>query len=241
MRASMRRMPDFRRTAVAAALLTVVVALGAHCGGSTSSPGTGDAGSGSGGSGSGSGSSGSGSSGSSSGVVGGSSSGAVTCAGSGKGTPAETPAEHRSAPATCTRTVVTGFDGGSCNGDADCQDASLGPNAHCVEHVCGEDECLVDADCAAGTICICSSDVGGGNGLHVNRCVPSNCTTDGDCGSGNYCVPSRGYCGGADGFYCTSGSDTCVVPQSDCACGGNACVYAPEVGHFACGATTCSG
>jgi hypothetical protein len=134
-----------------------------------------------------------------------------------------------------------GIDAGSCTTDADCQNTSLGPSGHCVESECGYDECLTDGDCGAGTICVCSSVVGGGVGTHVNRCIPSNCATDGDCGPGNYCAPSRGYCGGTEGFYCTSGADTCVDPQTDCSCGGNTCDYAPEIGHFACGTTTCSG
>ncbi|HEY6458678.1 MAG TPA: hypothetical protein VIY73_00965, partial [Polyangiaceae bacterium] len=76
---------------------------------------------------------------------------------------------------------------------------------------------------------------------HTNSCIPAECATDGDCGPGNYCVPSRGYCGSIGGFFCTSGSDTCVDPKTDCSCGGNSCAYDPELGHFACAAASCSG
>jgi hypothetical protein len=162
------------------------------------------------------------------------------------GASAEVPAEHRAVAIACSRTPLfsdepgtSSSDGGgvACSSITDCQVAG----GYCVQGQCGLDTCLSDADCGAGKVCVCGADAGGGNAIHTNSCVAANCRTDSDCGAGEYCSPSRGYCGGVDGYYCHTGADTCIDSTSDCACGGNACVYAPTVGHFVCGTNICEG
>jgi hypothetical protein len=160
------------------------------------------------------------------------------CEGTGTG---GVPSEHRASAMACPRTTTPppqSVDGGSgaCSSDAECP-----AGEHCAEHQCGWDGCLVDSDCDAGNVCVCNGSTGGGLRSPGNVCVPATCTVDADCGSGRYCAPSRGYCGTVEGFYCTSPKDTCVNPQTDCACGGNACEYSPVVGHFVCAQTVCNG
>lgn len=149
------------------------------------------------------------------------------------------PAEHRPTATACVRTPVTPSDGGtvpSCSSDSECASGE-----HCTEHQCGYDACLVDSDCATGDVCVCDSSGGGGLRSRGNECVPASCRVDADCGAGHVCEPSRGYCGSVTGFFCTSSKDTCVDPARDCACGGNACVYTPTVGHWVCSTTGCNG
>jgi len=205
------------------------VLLFAHCGGGTTIEAGSDGGSHSDGGGSGGGS--------------GSSSGGGPDSGMCEGTvgPGEVPAEHRPTATACARTpnatLPDGGTPGACNTDADCPGGFL----HCTEHQCGYDACLVDSDCPAANVCVCSGGNGGGLRSPGNVCVPASCKVDSDCGSGNVCEPSRGYCGSVDGFFCTSNKDTCMDPAKDCSCGGNSCVYAPTVGHFVCGTSVCMG
>jgi hypothetical protein len=156
-------------------------------------------------------------------------------------TAGEVPSEHRPTATACTRTpnatLPDGGTPGACNTEADCAASYL----RCAEHQCGYDACLVDGDCAPGTVCVCSAGNGGGLRSPGNVCVPATCAVDSDCGAGNVCEPSRGYCGSIQGFYCTSSKDTCVVPAKDCSCGGNTCVYTPTVGHFVCASGVCNG
>jgi Cys-rich repeat protein len=160
------------------------------------------------------------------------------------GETADPPLEHRATRAVCGRTPEgSGADGSllSCSSSTDCQ-VPGGGTQYCAQQQCGPDQCLVDADCDPGRVCVCASEVGGGIGPRLNLCVPSNCTVDSDCGAGGYCSPSRSYCGGVTGYYCHSNRDTCVDSTTDCSsCGGNSCVYAPTVGHFVCGTSTCDG
>jgi hypothetical protein len=129
-----------------------------------------------------------------------------------------------------------------CTSDADCQgDGAFSDAPHCLDNQCSWDECLVDSECPSGTICVCAADTGGGNGIHTNECVSAACRLDSDCGPNQFCSPSRVYCGGLTGFYCRGARDTCFDPATDCACGGNACVYTPIVGHFVCGTNLCGG
>jgi hypothetical protein len=169
------------------------------------------------------------------------------CEGTAQGAPPSVPPEHRASPAACPRTPATAPDGGSlpvsCSTDADCQGTSGATYLHCVEHGCGYDACLVDADCPSGQACVCDAAAGGGTRSPGNACVPAACHVDADCGGGAYCVPSRAVgCGGVDGLHCTSRADTCVDPTIDCkACGGTTCAYAPQVGHFVCDVNVCNG
>jgi hypothetical protein len=166
-----------------------------------------------------------------------------TCLGIAFGQRSSPPVDNRPSATTCTRTPnpTPGPDAAppmSCNTDADCTTA-VNTGVHCAEHVCGYDQCLVDSDCPSNQLCVCGNMLRGGLG---SECVPAACHTDADCGAGNYCVVSPGYCGDITGYYCTSNRDTCVDPTRDCAaCGGNSCVYTPQVGHFTCATNTCNG
>jgi Cys-rich repeat protein len=155
------------------------------------------------------------------------------------------PPEHRAQVVACTRNQGIPLPGdagvSSCSSNADCQvDGAVGGQT-CVQNQCSYDQCLVDADCSTGELCVCSADNGGGDRLELNVCVPAQCHVDSDCGAGQYCSPSRGYCGSVEGYYCHTALDTCVDPTTDCPCGGFACLYTPTVGHFVCGTPTCAG
>jgi hypothetical protein len=136
-------------------------------------------------------------------------------------------------------------DGGatSCASNADCGGDAGSQFPSCLSGQCSFDACLTDSDCPSHHVCACSSDYYGGNGeYHANVCVPSNCQVDSDCGAGGYCSPSvGGYCGAFDGYYCHVNGDTCVNAADDCGKCGDACVYAPTVGHFVCGGNECTG
>jgi hypothetical protein len=156
------------------------------------------------------------------------------------------PAEHRPTATTCPRSpdFTTEAAAVTCTTSAGCvSDSSPNFDTICVQGVCGADECLADSDCPSTQLCVCAADGFGGDGPRINRCVPAACKVDGDCGPGRYCEPSRSYCGSVDGYNCTSPADTCTDPQNDCAAcgGGNACDYAPQVGHFVCGTSVCNG
>jgi hypothetical protein len=159
------------------------------------------------------------------------------------------PSEHRAAAAGCTASpafVPPPGDAGPvsipCSSDADCSpDGSFSSTPFCLDGSCNHDQCLVDSECPTGQLCLCGTNAGGGWTSHANRCVPANCRVDADCGPNEYCSPSRGYCGGVSGYYCHTSADTCVDDVTDCACGGNACVYEPTVGHFLCGTSVCMG
>jgi hypothetical protein len=129
-----------------------------------------------------------------------------------------------------------------CSTDADCPgDSGAALPLRCLGQRCVYDRCFSDSDCPSSQVCVCGRNNGFGLRVLTNVCVPANCHVDTDCGAGGSCSPSRGYCGSVDGYYCHTKDDTCVDSTSDCACGGNACVYAPTVGHFVCAQNTCSG
>jgi hypothetical protein len=164
------------------------------------------------------------------------------------------PQEHRAAAVACGRSSPSGrtassgapassapYTGSACSSDRECTGNGSDPTPYCRGNQCGIDECLVDADCASGTVCVCGSDAGWGTLFLRNVCVAASCRIDADCGPNGYCSPSRGYCGSVNGFNCHTPQDTCIDPAKDCGCGGNACVYAPTVGHFVCGSSVCMG
>jgi len=147
------------------------------------------------------------------------------------------PKEHRAvAPAcptargsqgTLDTTACSNRSGISCTRDADC---SAGKNGRCFlngdpcQTVCSYDQCLTDADCAAGP-CICRNNE---TELAPNACLPlSNCRTDADCGCG-YCspsaVPNALNCGPGDLTYvCHAANDECT-DASECGAGAY-CAY----------------
>ena len=93
----------------------------------------------------------------------------------------------------------------NCTSDAECVE---GRNGRCesdpsgTELFCSYDECLVDEDCTAGSVCVCGGDQG------RNDCVPSTCTVDDDCERGSRCVQ--------DNFDCHTGGFHCMSPDADC-------------------------
>ncbi|MBV8760837.1 MAG: hypothetical protein JO257_26320 [Deltaproteobacteria bacterium] len=123
-----------------------------------------------------------------------------------------TPTEHRVASQTCTASA----------GDSN-----------------GSDECLSDADCASGGVCSCAGKTFEYAHATRNICVQANCRTDADCTGGYLCSPSNADGGpfyGVQGYYCHTPHDQCTV-DSECNDNGRAgyCMFAPEVGHWACG------
>jgi hypothetical protein len=167
------------------------------------------------------------------------------CEGSANG--AGAPAESRPEATACgpsNWSPNASVDAGAlvCSTDADCPgDAGAAYPLRCLGQKCVYDSCFGDSDCPSSQVCVCGPNNGFGLRVLTNVCVPSNCHVDADCGAGEFCSPSRGYCGSVDGYYCHTKDDTCVNSTSDCGCGGNACVYAPTVGHFVCASNTCSG
>jgi hypothetical protein len=126
-----------------------------------------------------------------------------------------------------------------CSIDADCSGG-----LHCFHGECGADSCHQDSDCDPGSACACAADYYGGNALHGNLCIKANCRIDADCqrAGGTACSPSYGErCGATTGYFCHSKLDTCQS-NSDCCGQLQTCLYAPELGHWACQAVTvCNG
>ena len=102
------------------------------------------------------------------------------------------PKVHRATAETCTAdrpagTTGAGPDEGECMVDADC---AAGTYGRCVQDLgkaraCSYDECAADADCGGGSVCECRNPA-----KHdANVCVHGNCKTDADC-QGGYCSPS---------------------------------------------------
>lgn len=146
--------------------------------------------------------------------------------------------EHREAIKTCSSSLprpdtFPSYDGGSaCTSDADC---TAQPNGYCAVPP-GEVYspftqcnygCLTDAECGAGSICVCGDPVG--------HCVQATCTSDADCATGFLCATYQEYpyCGPIV-FACQSPYDQCMG-DGDCASG--TCVY--ENGVRSCSNATC--
>ena len=175
----------------------------------------------------------------------------LSCGGARRAT---TPIDHRpTAPAACTPqsgpVSCTQSSADACHVPADC---TAGLDGFCRYGAsgcaCAYDDCLTDADCAAGTACSCDANRGGaGASGNPTKCVPANCRVDADCGAGGFCSQSGstggpGGCGAfVTGFFCHTPDDECGN-ASDCGSLGMACVYSREVGHWVCEAVTiCAG
>jgi hypothetical protein len=109
----------------------------------------------------------------------------------------------------------------------------------------GQDECLVDGDCANGGVCSCAPNTREYAGSSRNICVPANCHIDAECGPGGSCSPTVSpSCGGfygVQGYYCHTPADSCTV---DSECRGSQqgnCTFAPQTGHWACSFGFCAG
>ncbi len=100
-----------------------------------------------------------------------------------------------------------------CTRDQDCTKL---PHGHCIVWrypvvstfatmcVAG---CVRDAECGAGSICVCGDPVG--------ACVSASCATDAECGEGRLCVNTGTLVAPSPAFACQSPNDTCRGPQ-DC-------------------------
>lgn len=170
------------------------------------------------------------------------------------------PADHRAQSVTCAPTPVgnepTIFDAGLPEGTRfDCR-----TNEDCTAHAggrciftsmqeadapnpdlgtrCFYDECAVDTDCPANSVCQCGS-----GGAAANTCSPvGDCRTDSDC-VGGYCSPSKDYCATFNGYFCHSASDQCNTDQ-DCENSGEGlgakCIVDTKSGQWSCEQIGCA-
>jgi len=106
-----------------------------------------------------------------------------------------------------------------------------------------KNDCLQDSDCAqdAGiAVCSCAPNTRAWAGSTADWCIGGNCAIDSDCPCG-YCSPTYSDCGpfyGYRGYYCHTADDVCLDDKD---CDGGYCMYAPQVGHWACGYGHCAG
>ena len=105
---------------------------------------------------------------------------------------------------------------------------------HSVDCACYE-SCQSDADCPAGTLCMCGSKGDEMNAVvpTSNRCVPAECRTDADCsGPGAHCVMQAPRSLAEAQFYCRDATDKC---QGDDDCGSSErCLYDTDTSKWAC-------
>lgn len=180
---------------------------------------------------------------------GGSTSTATT--GSGAGGAGPVPANHRATAAACTAERPPGDLGGGtdgdCTTDAEC---AAGDNGRCVANLgepafCSYDECAVDDDCGAGSVCECRNPAA----HDANVCVHGNCRLDADCGEDGYCSPSavtlspfctEGVAIGSVGYFCHTAADECT-DDADCPASGTfpSCFFNVDKLHFACFEVLC--
>jgi hypothetical protein len=178
--------------------------------------------------------------------------GASPDGGSPDGASPHAPAAHRPVARACSMNRPPGnatdagaegpIERSNCNSDADC---TKGKNGRCIvgggpalSRLCSYDECAVDADCAAGSVCRCRDDmeVGAALGL-TNACVPSDCAVDSDCGAGGYCspAPDLSACDTSQigGYYCHTALDECAS-NSDCGAQKPVCIFDKSAKRWAC-------
>jgi hypothetical protein len=169
------------------------------------------------------------------------------CGGSTPAPLSEVPPQHRSTAQACSPTsaasmVISPYNatGTPCTSDGQCT-SDAGVPGHCRSGACTVDECLIDDDCGAGGVCVCSSPSGGSAVQNRNYCVHGNCRVDSDCGANGYCSPSVGLCS-VEGFFCHTPADTCIDGSLDCGASClNSCHYFREKASFACLAFVCGG
>jgi hypothetical protein len=132
-----------------------------------------------------------------------------------------TPVNHRVDPVTCPASAGDSF---------------------------GADECLSDADCAAGSgqteVCSCAGNTFEYAHATRNLCVPADCRTDAECAP-YLCSPSNGDGGpfyGVQGYYCHTPNDTCSN-DSDCVNNGTQgyCMFSVLSDHWTCAYTFAAG
>jgi MYXO-CTERM domain-containing protein len=146
---------------------------------------------------------------------------------------------HRTQAVECGQPMPTGItcdgQGGSCDVDADCDDAPHGACLYTQGFFAGcacVYGCASDADCATGQLCACGGSAPGYP--ESTQCIDASCSSDAAC--------DAGLCGlGHDVFSCgerwvagcRSPEDTCVRPQ-DCDGDGDNCLPADTGGAWAC-------
>lgn len=91
-------------------------------------------------------------------------------------------------------------------------------------------ECVVDGDCAAGDVCLCSSMPGWG----FNKCVPGNCRSSDACGD-FACAVSADICGVPEAVACHTEDDKCQQ-NSDCD-SGFYCAFSDQRARWECART----
>ena len=154
------------------------------------------------------------------------------------------PINHRATPTACTPQAISTVACSDTSGAPACTSSSectAGLDGSCDLFgvcTCTYDACLSDGDCGSDTSSACDCDAapgGAGSTGSPMRCVAANCRVDSDCGPAGYCSPSvSGGCGTVAGVFCHTTDDECGN-DSDCAAPTNACMYLPELGHWACG------
>lgn len=162
---------------------------------------------------------------------------------------ATTPLVHRSQAVPCTAvrppSTPSGLPG-ACMNDADC---TMGMNGRCVVvgftmTKCSYDECAMDGDCGAASVCECRQSTNDG----ANTCQRGNCKMDADCPSG-FCSPSAlsltfncrmNVSTGSFGYFCHSSKDECGN-DSDCgATPTSRCIFNPDQARFTCTTIVCT-
>ena len=113
-----------------------------------------------------------------------------------------------------------------CCGDLECSSI---PNGFCLASsgcglVLGQPPiclagCVSDADCQAGSICLCGEPIG--------QCVLATCSVDADCGPGSLCA-------GESEFRCQTGADECLANSQ---CPGDICDWRED--HRVCSGGIC--
>jgi hypothetical protein len=155
---------------------------------------------------------------------------------------------HRTVGAECAGERGSPEQPSGCGPSDECsvhEDCTTGAHGVCVSEagcVCLYDDCVVDADCGAGQVCVCADDTvytWYPAARYKHRCVSADCAVDADCASG-YCLRQRFSCGSVDepSGYATH-SYACATERDECrgdeACpSGDPCGYDDEEDRWAC-------
>jgi hypothetical protein len=139
-------------------------------------------------------------------------------------------------PVACSATNPSPDGGPTCVTDSDCTEEAGG---ECLYHGptppqpgfvgnphdscgCVYGGCFSDADCDAGSVCLCGNNQGG-------TCVAASCKSDADCRAGFLCTSSsnKNPCSFRDPFSCQTPADLCGG-DGDCLTGYSACIGLEE-------------
>lgn len=145
---------------------------------------------------------------------------------------------HRAQAVECQAPVPTGLactgQMGSCDSDADCDDAPYGSCLFVEGFFAGCTcvyGCATDADCDLGQVCACGGSAPDYPGS--TQCIDAGCVTDADCG-GAACAMGRSVrsCGEFAELGCRTEADACI-PLAD-ECGDQNCLPAEDGDAWAC-------